>query len=67
MFTGLWQQVFSHLSWLCSSSISEVWSVTVFRNCWFVCVWQERQDCHLCGMTPLEPYPQNTSALKLIS
>ena len=54
----LWQQpfwiskVFSHLSWQCSSSISVLCSVTVFRNCWFVCVWQERQDCHLCGMTP---------------
>lgn len=45
-------KVFSHLSWQCSSSISVLCSVIVFRNCWFVCVWQERQDCRLCGMTP---------------
>lgn len=45
-----WQPVACYLSWLCSSSISVLCSVTVFRNCWFVCVWQERHDCHLCGM-----------------
>lgn len=72
----LWQQpfwiseVFSYLSWLCSSSISVLCSVTVFRKCWLVCVWQERQDCHLCGMTPnthLELYPRTNFPLKLLS
>lgn len=61
--THFWMsEVFSYLSWLCSSSISVLCSVTVFRKCWLVCVWQERQDCHLCGMTPdthLELYPGN--------
>lgn len=48
----LWRQpVVCYLSWLCSSCISELCSVTVFRNCWLVCVWHERQDCHLSGMT----------------
>lgn len=50
--------VCQYLSWMCSASISVVCSATVCRNCWFVCVWQERQDCRLWGMTPFKPRPR---------
>lgn len=50
---------FTYLSWFCSISNSVLCSVTTVSNCWLVCVWQERQDCHLCGIITKDTYFQN--------
>lgn len=39
-------------------------SVTTFTNCRLLCVWQERQDCHLCGMVPLKVSPKHLFFVK---